>query len=369
MTGVLELTDRLEADLPAMLAEHKAIFEALQRLRGAAQSAGRADIVDFAQQLMHHARTEEEVMYPAAILVGKFVRERSRGWSEQDMSAIEAGVVNPIQSIAVHVDGTERAAVRLRIAHRLAAVHQAALTTLFAVAPHVIPRPQRPGDGMPKQTLFDEIDAAHRAHALGLFERLAAGASGCRWQELTGEPPIRGFVRHALVADLLVVGQHDPTDESGFDVPADFVESVIIGSGKPTLVVPCVGDATAEPQTVLIAWKPTREAARALTASLPFLRRAANVHVYCAAGSIVESREALTEVTWYLQQHRVAAVHEHHELVAGDVANGLLPLATRIGAQLLVMGCYGHSRARELVLGGASRTVLQSMTMPVLMVH
>ncbi|HEY8709223.1 MAG TPA: hemerythrin domain-containing protein [Burkholderiaceae bacterium] len=76
MAGVLTLTDQLEAELPAMLAEHQIIVAALQRLRDAAQRAGRTEIIDFAQQLMRHARTEEEVMYPAAILVGKFVRQR-----------------------------------------------------------------------------------------------------------------------------------------------------------------------------------------------------------------------------------------------------------------------------------------------------
>ena len=76
MAGVLALTDQLEAELPAMLAEHQAIVDALQRLRDAAQRAGRSEIVDIAQQLMQHARTEEEVMYPAAILVGKFERQR-----------------------------------------------------------------------------------------------------------------------------------------------------------------------------------------------------------------------------------------------------------------------------------------------------
>lgn len=76
MAGVLELTDQLEAELPAMLAEHGTIVEALQRLRDAAQRAGRTEIVEFAQQLMQHARTEEEVMYPAAILVGQVVRQR-----------------------------------------------------------------------------------------------------------------------------------------------------------------------------------------------------------------------------------------------------------------------------------------------------
>lgn len=78
MAGVLELTDQLEAELPAMLAEHGTIVEALQRLRDAAKQAGRAEIVEFAQQLMQHARTEEDVMYPAAILVGQVVRQRLR---------------------------------------------------------------------------------------------------------------------------------------------------------------------------------------------------------------------------------------------------------------------------------------------------
>jgi len=286
------------------------------------------------------------------------------------MSSTEIGVMNSIQSIVVHLDGTQRAATRLRIAHELAAVHKAALTALFAVAPRVIPLPLPLSDDMPNQRLFDEIDSTHRAHAKALVEReVGTGAPASSWEELMGEPPIQGFVRHALVADLLVLGQRDPTDATGFDVPAGFVESVILDSGRPTLVVPYAGEANAEPRTVLIAWKPTRESARALTASLPFLRRANNVHVVCAAENIVEARQALAQARRYLQLHRIAVAYEHHGLVAGDVANGLLSLATNIGAELLVMGCYGHSRARELVLGGASRTVLQSMTVPVLMVH
>jgi hemerythrin-like domain-containing protein len=76
MAGVLALTDRLEAELPSMLAEHRTIVEALQNLEEAARRADRADIVDFARQLTQHAQTEEAVMYPAAILVGKYVRLR-----------------------------------------------------------------------------------------------------------------------------------------------------------------------------------------------------------------------------------------------------------------------------------------------------
>jgi hypothetical protein len=75
MAGVLKLTDRLAAELPAMLAEHKTIVAALERLVDEAQRAGRSDIVEFAHKLMLHAQTEEHVMYPAALLVGRFVRQ------------------------------------------------------------------------------------------------------------------------------------------------------------------------------------------------------------------------------------------------------------------------------------------------------
>lgn len=74
MAEVLVLTDRLEAELPQMLEEHKAIVAALQRLQQAGERAGRGDIVAFARQLVQHARTEEEVMYPAALLVGRHAR-------------------------------------------------------------------------------------------------------------------------------------------------------------------------------------------------------------------------------------------------------------------------------------------------------
>lgn len=76
MAEVLTLTDQLEAELPQMLAEHQAIVAALNTLRDAAAHTGRSDIVTFAEALTEHARTEEEVMYPAAVLVGQMVRQR-----------------------------------------------------------------------------------------------------------------------------------------------------------------------------------------------------------------------------------------------------------------------------------------------------
>lgn len=276
--------------------------------------------------------------------------------------------MSPIRSILVHLDGTVRTEVRLRIGTELATAHGALLSALFAVAPLV--EPFVIAGGLATLPQHASVDSRHRESALAFFEqRVSEGMSAGTWHELAGEPPIEDFVQRALLADLLVLGQRHPTDASGFDVPADFVERVLIDSGRPALIVPYVGDATSAPRTVLVAWKPTREAARALTAALPFLRRAQQVHVVCSGNDLVDTPQAMSQLGQWLSWHGIESVHEHPGLVGIDAGNGLLSLAADTGAELLVMGCYGHGRARELLLGGASRTVLQSMTLPVLMAH
>jgi nucleotide-binding universal stress UspA family protein len=280
--------------------------------------------------------------------------------------------MSPIRSVLVHLDGCPRAAVRLGIAHELCRGHEAALTALFAVAPRIPELP--PGQAHHAATVpaFDRIDPEHRRVARAMFDRaMASGAVAGTWRELAGEPPVAAFIERALHADLVVLGQRDPVEAAGFDVPADFVESVIMASGKPALVVPYVGEARATPDVVLVAWKPTRESARALAASLPILQRARRIHVVASAQDDARSALARTSIERLLQLHGIHEVRQHPGLgeLERDAGNGLLSLAADVGADLLVMGCYGHSRALEFVLGGASRTILQSMTLPVLMAH
>jgi len=276
---------------------------------------------------------------------------------------------SPFKSLLVHLDGTARAETRLRLAHQIARAHQAKLSALFAVAPCYQPLLPLAG-GVPPLPLGSSVDLQHRIHAMAVFERTRdAGAPESEWLELGGEPVIRTFARRALASDLLVLGQRDPTDATGFDVPADFVEHVIIDSGKPALVIPYAGEATATPQCVLVAWKPTREAARAVNAALPFLQGAREVHLVCADEDGDYAQPVPLQVPEYLRLHGIARVRERRWLSERDAGGELLTLAADAGAEMIVMGCYGHSRARELILGGATRTVLESMTMPVLMAH
>jgi nucleotide-binding universal stress UspA family protein len=271
------------------------------------------------------------------------------------------------KSLLVHLDGSARAEVRLTLAHQFAAACNTRVSALFAVAPRYLPLLPLAG-GPPSMTMGAQVDLDHRMHAMGMFERAhAASAQPCQWLELSGEPVIESFSRRALTADLLFLGQRDPDDPEGFDVPADFVASVLIGSGRPAFVVPYAGEASIAPKSVLLAWKPTRECASAVTAALSFMKGARQVHLVAEGGD--ESRPSRADVRDYLGLHGISGVHEHTGLSGRHAGDDLLSRAADCGAELIVMGCYGHSRARELVLGGATRTVLDSMTVPVLMAH
>ena len=141
---------------------------------------------------------------------------------------------------------------------------------------------------------------------------------------------------------------------------------MLVESGRPALILPYAGAIGPIGNTVLVAWKETREAARAVTCALPWLRRAGAVHVMAYGDGADDSMRALER---YLAAQGVAATTHVRGEEEQDMGNALLSRAADVGADLLVMGSYGHSRAREWVLGGATRTILQTMTLPVLMSH
>jgi nucleotide-binding universal stress UspA family protein len=280
-------------------------------------------------------------------------------------------LMSALRSILLHLDASPRSAARLRLARELAGLHGARVSALYAVTPSLYDLPFAMAEGSAEMlTVLRQLDADRRRSARALFDHSEPSAAPLlQWRELDNEPLIPGVVRHAFCNDLLVLGQHDAEDTAALGIPVDFIPSVLIGSGRPALVIPYADICTTLGTAVLMAWKPTRESARALTAALPFLQHARQIHLTCegdagAAGGPSRDIEA------YLRCHGVQAPLRAHAPVLDDApGEGLLSLAADTGADLLVMGCYGHSRARELVLGGASRTVLKSMTLPVLMVH
>ena len=165
--------------------------------------------------------------------------------------------------------------------------------------------------------------------------------------------------------DMSVIGQPQPGD--GRMV---LIESLLFGSGRPVLIVPYAFRDTHKLDTVLVAWNGGKEAARAIAGAMPILKQAKSVQVI----SIVEpkKRDAVDLPGFNITRHLARkGVNAELKRITSDLdpGNTLLSHAADEGADLLVMGAYGHSRWREMLLGGATREILQSMTLPVLMSH
>jgi nucleotide-binding universal stress UspA family protein len=173
-------------------------------------------------------------------------------------------------------------------------------------------------------------------------------------------------IERSRTADLIIAAQADR--DWDFSLLMDFPEQLALGSGRPVLVIPYVGRYPAVGSRVVIAWKPSREAARAVFDAMPLLREAQAVHIL----EIKDREEAETRLpagtslAETLGRHGVKA--EVRTSIAVDIGVGdeLLSRAADLDADLLVMGAYGHARFREIIFGGTTRYIAQHMTLPTL---
>jgi nucleotide-binding universal stress UspA family protein len=269
------------------------------------------------------------------------------------------------RSILLHIDSSAHTAARIRLARQLAEAFDAEVIGQPCMLSSMVRYPFALEGASAAIALMQEFDQACLDKARAGFLKEAAGSSRLQWAEPLVDGP-HGFARRALCADLMVLGQRDEDDPAVGELPADFLPGVLVQSGRPALVLPHAVNVAPLGGQVLVAWKETREAARAVSAALPWLQRARQVHVLSYGE---EADASLRSIERYLKAHGVAATCHDGGPELGDAGNQVLSRAADLGADLLVMGCYGHSRAREWVLGGVTRTLLQSMTLPVLMSH
>ena len=269
------------------------------------------------------------------------------------------------KSILLHLDSSAHSADRVRVARLIAENFGAQVTCMPCTMPSLMRYPFALEGAAEAVAIMEDLDREFRDKVYASFTAASAGSPHLQWAE-----PMRGapweFAVQALYADLMILGQRDPEDASASELPTDFLPSLLVESGRPALIVPFIGVAGPIGKTVLVAWKETREAARAVSAALPWMMGADQVHVVCYGESSGPSLQALST---YLKTQGVSVQLHPGGPENGDAGGNLLSMAADIGANLLVMGCYGHSRMREWVWGGATRTILQSMTLPVLMSH
>jgi nucleotide-binding universal stress UspA family protein len=188
-------------------------------------------------------------------------------------------------------------------------------------------------------------------------------APSARWLREIGSESY-WLLEYARAADLLIIGRPSADQIA----PSDVLESALLNSGRPMLIPPSAPMA-ALPDTVVIAWKATPEAARAVTAAMPFLSIAKQIVIMTVAEDATAlEEEASARLMANFRWHGFAGSVRHLEPDTHGPAETLLA-AAREQAALLVMGGYGHSRLREWIFGGFTQRVLRAAEIPVLIAH
>ena len=276
------------------------------------------------------------------------------------------------KTMLVHVDLSSHSQERARVASALAARYDAhlVLAAMTGLSRFAITGLETAG--------ADPVMNSHRAllherarEALDVAEKLAQQAGVGRLERrLVDDEAAGGMALQARYADFVVISQED-RDDPVLGTAENFTEYVILNCGRPVLVLPRAGQFPAVGQHIMVAWNGSRESTRAITASIPLLRQAAHVSVAMInpdADLDVHGQQPGADIALYLARHGVQ-VETVVESAPGDVGEALLSLASDRGADMLVMGAYGHSRFREILLGGVTRKLLASMTLPVVFAH
>jgi nucleotide-binding universal stress UspA family protein len=276
-----------------------------------------------------------------------------------------------IKHIVVHVDQTQGARLRVTTATTLAARLQAHLTAVY-----LIPEPflrGATGYHLPEEVVRGHVQHAEaEAEAVLALAHEAAG-SGFPFDAVKEVGPLDRlpalFARRIRCADLAVVG--DPDRESGGADDAALVETAFMDTGRPALVIPQIGVREMPPRRAVVAWDGSREAARAAHDALPLLATTDEVVVLTAGTGRADpaaGREPGADLVQHLGHHGLTARAKFAQGSA-SIAELIVEAAAEEDADLIVMGGYGHSRLREMMLGGVTRHMLERMALPVLIAH
>ncbi len=267
------------------------------------------------------------------------------------------------KDILVHIDNLQPCANRLELAIKLAQEHGAKLTGLYVVT-------------HPPYASLGESEKRDEAQAETMFA-LKTGTADIRAEWLpvdwatvgVGMVEVLNFYAHTK--DLIIVGQTDPSMKSG-NVPTDLPQQIIVGAGRPVLVVPYTGRFSTVGKRAIVAWKSGRASARAVNDALPFLLNAEEVIVLSVRDPGEQQRgeqETDSAIRSNLEQHAIRIKEAHIVMRNIPVANLLMDYAWEHACDLIVMGVYAKKSRGKYDLGPVANVFFDHMTLPVLMSH
>lgn len=275
------------------------------------------------------------------------------------------------KTILVHCDADPLAGKRLAVAAELAQRNAAHLVGVHARPPLQVSAFFEGGVAM--DALFASYETALKAEtatARAAFESALKGRQlSHEWRLVDGYIDAE-LASQARYADLLVIGQTNP--DAATSTPSDLPEAVALSAGRPCLVVPRAGAGKAPGTNILLCWNASRESARAAADALPLLRGSKKVTVLVVDPRISpdgHGAEPGADIATWLARHGINVTVQREVAADNDVGGVILSRASDLDADLIVMGLYGHGRMREMILGGASRTVLARTTVPLLVAH
>jgi len=281
----------------------------------------------------------------------------------------------PYKTILAVLNSEDRAADLTKSALAVAKRFEAHLVGL-----HIVPNAFI-GATVPMEATGELIEAQRQAYeaAANRIEatfKAVAGASGVpfEWRkaEAQFDIPANVAMRHGRLADLVIVSQ--PERAINMIDGMAMTEEIILGLGRPVLVVPNGPAVTSAAKRILLAWNGSKESARATFDALPFLKAADSVRILSAqppkrrwgGGDDIAPATGLATA---LERHGVRCALANATAAAGEIGNTLMAEAKASDCDMIVMGGYGHWRINEIVFGGATRAMLDQAGLPVLMSH
>jgi nucleotide-binding universal stress UspA family protein len=276
-----------------------------------------------------------------------------------------------LNDILVYVDSTEATKARVGFAVALAKEHDAHLVGI-AFAPTALLPLYGADVGFADMTEVLESVKTQGANALRAFEASAKSqgvSAEARLMQGMSEQFPHDFAQAARQVDLAILGK--PRDGDPLIGQYAFVERCLFASGRPVIIVPAAPEKLALKGTIVAAWDGSAEAARAINDALTFLKPASRVVLLVGvpAGQDEEHTPPTDDMIAHLKRHGVMAEAMRVKVSEGDVGRLLLSTAKTLGADMMVMGAFHHSRWRELILGGVTLTVLEEATIPLFMAH
>ena len=275
--------------------------------------------------------------------------------------------------IAVHLGADNGCKRRIEVAIKLATEHQAELVGVYPF--DVTPQEAYSGTALPSDVtkmIRERIQSDREQIKQDFLEATKAAGITAHWRMPKG-PIDEALALHARYSRLLVMSKAEDRQSTASPITTNLPETVIMAAGRPVMMVPSVGTLTTIGERVLFCWDKKREAARAFADAAPLLRAAKELVVLAIDEDTESLREQDIQEDDFSGLCTALGYPTPKVLLRSSkgvgVGNVILNTATDYGSDLIVMGAYGHSRMRQWIMGGASKTLLSSMAVPVMLSH